>query len=60
MQQNSRVEQLLKDLCEKHKVPFSLMQEMLMEEQSIRHLKRRRGITERIRMMIEKSLGVTE
>ena len=32
--------------------------EMLKEERNVRHLKRRRGITERLRTMIEKSIGV--
>ncbi len=58
--QNNRVEQVLKELCEKHRVPVALIREMLTEEQNVRHLKRRRGITERIRAMIEKSLGVVE
>jgi hypothetical protein len=58
--QHDRIEQVLKDLCEKHKVPFALMREMLLEEQNVRHLKIRRGITERIRAMVEKLLGVIE
>jgi hypothetical protein len=52
------VNRILKELCEKHKVPLELMQNILQEERNIRHLKRRRDITERLRTMIEKSIGV--
>lgn len=58
--QNREVNEILKGLCEKHNVPVELMERMLREERDIRHLKRRRGITERLRSMIEKSLGVEE
>ena len=51
---------ILKELCKDHDVPVGLMQEMLEEERNVRHLKRRRGITERLRTMIEKSIGVAE
>jgi hypothetical protein len=51
---------ILKELCEKHGVPIELMREMLEEERNVRHLKIRRGITERLRTMMEKSLGVVE
>ena len=52
------IDQTLETLCKKHDVPVELMREMLEEERHVRHLKLRRGITERIRAMIEKSLGV--
>ena len=55
-----QVDDILKELCEEHNVPVELMREMLEEERNVRHLKRRRGITERLRTMIEKSLGVAE
>ena len=55
-----KVSQIFKELCEKHGVPVELMQEMLEEERNVRHLKRRRGVTERLRTMMEKSLGVVE
>ena len=55
-----RVDDILKELCKEHNVPIELMREMLEEERNVRHLKRRRGITERLRTMIEKSLGVAE
>lgn len=57
---NGQVDNILKDLCQEHDVPVELMQEMLEEERNVRHLKRRRGIGERLRAMIEKSLGVAE
>lgn len=56
--QTTRVSQILEELCEQNEVPVGLVQEMLKEERSIRHLKRRRGVTDRLRIMIEKSLGV--
>jgi hypothetical protein len=52
------IDQTLTTLCKKHGVPVELMRDMLEEERNVRHLKLRRGITERIRTMIEKSLGV--
>ena len=55
-----QVDDILKELCREHKVPVELMREMLEEERNVRHLKRRRGVTERLRMMIEKSLGDEE
>ena len=55
-----QVDDILKELCKDHDVPVGLMQEMLEEERNVRHLKRRRGITERLRTMIEKALGVAE
>ena len=58
--EDNQVSQILKELCEKHDVPVELMREMLEEERNVRHLKKRRGITERIRIMMEKSLGVVE
>ncbi|MEA3341728.1 MAG: hypothetical protein U9R15_17325 [Chloroflexota bacterium] len=58
--QDQRVDQILKELCEKHKVSVSLMLEMMEEERNVRHLKIRRGVTERLRTMMEKSLGVVE
>jgi hypothetical protein len=58
--QGSEVNKSLEELCEKHGVSVELMQKMLQEERDIRHLKRRRGVTERLRSMIEKSLGVAE
>lgn len=58
--QGSEVNKSLEELCEKHGVSVELMQKMLQEERNIRHLKRRRGVTERLRSMIEKSLGVAE
>lgn len=57
---DNQVDDILKELCEEHSVPVELMREMLEEERNVRHLKRRRGITERLRTMIEKSLGVAE
>ena len=56
---DSQIDQTLEILCKKHDVPVELMREMLEEERNVRHLKLRRGITERIRTMIEKSLGVS-
>jgi hypothetical protein len=58
--QTTRVSQILEELCEQHDVPVGLVQEMLEEERKIRHLKRRHGVTDRLRIMIEKSLGVEE
>lgn len=55
-----QVNDILKELCKEHNVPVELMRKMLEEERNVRHLKRRRGITERLRTMIEKSLGVAE
>lgn len=55
---DTQISQILKELCEKHGIPVELMREMLEEERNVRHLKKRRGITERIRIMMEKSLGV--
>jgi DNA sulfur modification protein DndC len=57
---DNQVGDILKELCEQHNVPIELVREMLEEERNVRHLKRRRGITERLRTMIEKSIGVTE
>ena len=56
---DSQIDQTLETLCKKHDVPVELLREMLDEERNVRHLKLRRGITERIRTMIEKSLGVS-
>ena len=58
--EDNQVSQTLKELCEKHGVSVELVQEMLEEERNVRHLKIRRGITERLRTMMEKSLGVVE
>ncbi|MFW6116324.1 MAG: hypothetical protein ACOC6F_01225 [bacterium] len=58
--QGSDVSKSLEELCEKYGVSVELMRKMLQEERDIRHLKRRRGVTERLRWMIEKSLGVAE
>ena len=55
-----QVDNILKELCKEHNVPVKLMRKMLEEERNVRHLKRRRGITERLRTMIEKSVGVAE
>jgi hypothetical protein len=55
-----QVSQILKELCERYDVPVELMREMLEEERNVRHLKRRRGVMERLRTMMEKSLGVVE
>jgi hypothetical protein len=55
-----QIDDTLKKLCTEHTVPVELMREMLEEERNVRHLKRRRGITERLRTMIEKSIGVAE
>jgi hypothetical protein len=55
---DSEIDQILETLCKKHQTSAELMREMLEEERNVRHLKLRRGITERIRTMIEKSLGV--
>ena len=57
---DKQVDDILKELCKEHNVPVELMRKMLEEERNVRHLKRRRGITERLRTMIEKSLGVAE
>jgi len=56
--EDRQVDEILEVLCKEHNVPVKLMREMLEEERNVRHLKRRRGITERLRTMIEKSLGV--
>jgi hypothetical protein len=58
--EDNQISQTLKELCEKHGVPVELMREMLEEERNVRHLKRRRGVVERLRTMMEKSLGVVE
>ena len=58
--QTTQINQILEELCEQYDVPADLVQEMLEEERNIRHLKRRRGVTNRLRIMIEKSLGVEE
>lgn len=57
---DGQVDDILKELCTEHGVPVELMREMLEEERNVRHLKRRRGITERLRTMVEKSIGVAE
>lgn len=57
---DTQVDDILKELCKEHNVPVELMREMLEEERNVRHLKRRRGIGERLRAIIEKSLGVAE
>lgn len=56
--QDREINEILEELCERYDVPVELMQKMLREERDIRHLKRRRGVTERLRSMIERSLGV--
>ena len=56
---DSQIDQTLETLCAKHGVSVELVRQMLEEERNVRHLKIRRGITERIRTMIEKSLGVS-
>jgi hypothetical protein len=58
--EDGQVNRILKDLCEEHNLPVELMHKMLREERNVRHLKLRRGITERLRMLVEKSLGVKE
>ncbi len=55
-----QVDDILEELCKEHNVPVELMREMLEEERNVRHLKMRRGIAERLRTMIEKSLGVVK
>ena len=55
-----QIDDILKELCKEHNVPVELMREILEEERNVRHLKRRRGITERLRTIIEKSIGVAE
>ena len=57
---DSQIDQTLEALCKKHGVSLDLVRQMLEEERNVRHLKLRRGITERIRTMIEKSLGVSK
>jgi hypothetical protein len=54
--QDNQVNQILQELCEQHGVPIEMMQQMLEEERNVRHLKLRRGITERLRALIVKSL----
>jgi hypothetical protein len=56
---DNQIDQTLETLCKKHGVSLELMRQMLEEERNVRHLKLRRGITERIRTMIENSLGVS-
>ena len=56
---DSQIDETLETLCKKHEVSVELLRQMLEEERNVRHLKLRRGITERIRTMIEKSLGVS-
>ena len=56
---DNQIDQTLETLCKKHGVSVELMRQMLDEERNVRHLKLRRGITERIRTMIENSLGVS-
>ena len=57
---DTQIDNILKELCKEHEVPVELMRDMLEEERKIKHLKRRRGSTERLRTIIEKSIGVTE
>ena len=57
---DNQIDQTLETLCKKHGVSVELMRQMLEKERNVRHLKLRRGITERIRTMIEKSLGVSK
>jgi hypothetical protein len=57
---DNQIDQTLKTLCTKHQTSLDLMRQMLEEERNVRHLKLRRGITERLRTMIEKSLGVSK
>ena len=57
---DSQIDRTLETLCVKHGVSVELLRRMLEEERNVRHLKLRRGITERIRTMIEKSLGVSK
>jgi hypothetical protein len=57
---DKQVDQIFRELCHKHHVPAELMRRMLEEERNVRHLKKRRGIIERLRIMLEKSLGVVE
>jgi hypothetical protein len=56
---DNQIDQTLEKLCKKHRTSVDLMRQMLEEERNVRHLKLRRGITERIRTMIENSLGVS-
>lgn len=60
MKSSSEFETLIQNLCEEHEVPLDLFQEMLSEERRVRHLKRRRGITDRLRQMITESLEAEE
>jgi hypothetical protein len=56
MKRSTEFEDLTKELCEKHGISYELFQEMMHEERRVQHLKRRRGITERLRQMIATSL----
>lgn len=56
MKRSTEFEDLAKELCEKHSISYDLFQEMMREERRVQHLKRRRGITERLRQMIAASL----
>lgn len=55
-QQPTDYSELKKSLCEKHGISVELFDAMLDEERRIRHLERRRGVTGRLRQMIEQSL----
>ena len=55
-----KVDQLIKTLSKKHNISEDLIREMLLEEREVRHLKRRRGIKDRLRTIIERSIGGDE
>lgn len=52
---NKQVEEIIQTLCDKHQISLQTMQEMIAEERRIRHLKRRRDVTSRLRIILEKS-----
>ena len=58
--QKSQISQILEELCQKHNVPIELIRQMLEEERDVRHLKIRTGTKDRLRQIIEKSIGVQE
>lgn len=58
--QGKRVNQILEELCVKHNVSPAVIRQMLDEERNVRHLKIRTGTKDRLRQIIEKSVGVQE
>lgn len=56
MTHSTQFEDIARRLCEEHEIPYALFQALLDEERRVRHLKRRPGITDRLRQMIVETL----